>query len=72
MAFKISELSSKVSLIENTAKEADPEFWEFIIESACYEAPAIYLITKKGMPLSKTAFYNRRQYFFYLLDQKKG
>ena len=70
-AIKMDRYISNCSIIEEAAKKADPENWEFIIDSACYELPINYLITVKGMNLSQFPFYKRRRYFFYILDQMK-
>lgn len=59
------------TLIEEVAKEASPEWWQFIIKSVCYEVPITYLINVDGMNLSQFPFYKKRRYFFYLLDKKK-
>ena len=69
---KFEKYISNVDLIERVAKEADKEFWQFIIDSACYEVPVQYLIGVKNMALSKSAFYDRRRFFFYLLDREKN
>lgn len=58
-------------LIEEVAKEADPEWWEYIIKSVCYEVPITYLISVEGMNLSQFPFYKKRRYFFFLLDKRK-
>ena len=71
-ALRLSDNISNCELIERVAKEADPEFWVAIIKSACYEVSVTYLISYDNLSLSKSAFYNRRRYFFYLLDKEKG
>lgn len=60
------------TMIENVAKKADAEFWQYLIKSICYEVPLAYLLGVDEMPLEKSAFYERRRYFFYLLDQEKN
>ncbi len=35
LAIKRVEIEKKVELIENTAKEASPDLWEYIIKSVC-------------------------------------
>lgn len=71
MATKIAEDSAKVDLIERVAKEASEDYWECIIKSVCYEVSVTYLLAYEEMPLSKSAFYEKRRYFFYLLDKEK-
>ena len=71
-ALKMLKYKRNVELIEKVAKMADEEFWEYLIKSICYEVPINYLISEEGMGLSQSAFYNRRRYFFYLLDIEKN
>lgn len=70
-AMKCLEYSKKIKLIEDAAKEAAPDLWEYIIKSVCYEVPISYLKAYDEMPIEKSAFYERRRYFFYLLDKYK-
>lgn len=70
-AIKLCRYQKNCDLIERVAKSADAEFWQFLIDSICYEVPLTYLMSVKNMPLEKTAFYDRRRYFFYLLDSAK-
>lgn len=70
-AVRLEKYIDNCNLIEETAKEADAECWEFLIKAICYEVPPQYLISVEGFPVSMRTFYNRRRYFFYLLDKKK-
>lgn len=71
LAIKRMAISKKIQLIEETAKEAYPEMWEYIIKSACYEQPFWYLRDISRIPISQSAFLERRRYFFYLLSKKR-
>ena len=71
LAVKRMALAEKVELIENTAQQASEELASYIIKSVCYEVPLKYLIAVDGMPCSRSAFYDARRYFFYLLDKNK-
>lgn len=72
MAVRLENIDRKCHLIEEVAKEADAEFWTQIIKSVCYGVSVEYMSQFDGLHISKSAFYDRRRYFFYLLDQKKG
>jgi len=72
VAVRMADLQSKCNLIEEVAKQADAELWQCIIKSVCYEVSPTYLIAYEDMPLSKSAFYERRRYFFYLLDKERN
>lgn len=71
-ALLMLKMKRNCELIEKVAKMADQEFWESIIKSACYEVSTSYLTGWENIPLSKSAFYERRRYFFYLLDIEKN
>ena len=71
LATRRADISKKVDLIDRVAKQADPEFYEYLIYSVCYEKPFWYLRDILRMPCSERAFYDRRRYFFYLLDAEK-
>lgn len=70
-ALMMLKMKRDCELIERLAKKADKDYWECIIKSACYEVSTTYLITYDDMHLEKSAFYERRRYFFYLLDIEK-
>lgn len=65
------ELQKKCELIEQTAIEASADLYQYIIKAVCYEVPVQYLISVEEMPLGKSAFYELRRYFFFLLDKNK-
>lgn len=71
-ALRMLKYKRNVDLIEKVAKESDSEYWEYLIKAICYEVPINYLINVEHMGLSASAFYERRRYFFYLLDMEKN
>lgn len=71
-ALKMLRYKKNVDLIEKVAKEADSDYWEYLIKAICYEVPINYLIGMEGMNMSPSVFYDRRRYFFYLLDLEKN
>ena len=72
MAIRLASAESKCRLIEEVAKAADPEYWLHIIKSVCYGTSIDYMREFDGLHMSNSVFYDRRRYFFYLLDQKRG
>ncbi len=70
-ALRALALKRKVDMIEKCAKSADSEWWEYIIRSACYEESYEYLYGIKKLHIGRSAFYEKRRYFFYLLDIEK-
>lgn len=71
LAIKRAALLNKIELVEETAKEASQEMWEYIIKSACYEQSFWYLRDVAKIPMSQATFSDRRRYFFYLLSKKR-
>ena len=72
LAIKRVGLEEKGRLIEEIAELAGEDLSQYIIKSVCYEVPVTYLIACEGMPIGKSAFYEMRRYFFYLLDKNKA
>ena len=70
-AVRLVRFREYIDMIEKCAKEADADFWNRIIASVCYGASPKYLIAYYSLPISERAFYDRRRYFFYLLDKAK-
>lgn len=71
LAVKREQYSTKCDLIERTANEVDKDYAKWLIQGICYQVPLNYLIYHEGMPSGSTAYYERRRYFFYLLDKYK-
>ena len=71
LAIRRAEIQEKIDLIENIAKEVDPDIWTYIIKSVCYFKPYPYLRNVMGIPCSPAALADRRRYFFCLLNLRK-
>lgn len=71
LAIKRESMQKKVDLIDSIAKEVDPDLWTYIIKSVCYEQPFWYIRDIMKIPCSENSFFDRRKYFYYLLDQRK-
>ena len=71
LAVKRANLESQCKLIEDTAKEADKEFWEYILKGVTEEsATYVYLKQIMHIPCGKNQYYQKRRKFFYLLSKK--
>lgn len=60
-------LQRDIELIEQTALEADPEIYEWLIKNVTQGIPYEWL----DVPKARKQFYESRRYFFYLLAQKR-
>ncbi len=73
LAMKREELRQKCKLIEQTAIEADPELYQYIIEGVTEEyASYKYLSTVMKIPCSQNTYYERRKKFYWLLSRKNN
>ena len=70
-AIKLSELSYKMKLVENTAKEADEEIGPYVLLVVTGVATYQYLKTRMQIPYSRDIFYEVYRRFFWLLAQKR-
>lgn len=66
-AIRNTMLRADIELIEQTAIEADPGLYKFIIENVTEGNPYEYM----NVPAGRKQFYEARRYFFYLLAQKR-
>lgn len=60
-------LRRDIELIEQTAIEADPSIYKYILENVSEGNPYEYM----DVPAGRRQFYEARRYFFYLLAQKR-
>lgn len=70
-ALRMLKMKRDCELIERVAKQACPDNYECIIKAVCYEVSSTYLINWEHIPMSRSTFYEKRRYFFYLLDLEK-
>lgn len=64
-------IASRVELIEQTAIEAAPDIYQYILLAVTNEGYTFnYLKMMKGLPCGKNKFYQRRRNFYYLLSKK--
>ena len=71
LAIRRIELEEKCKTIEQTAIEADPELYQYILEGVTTDyATYRYLKDAKKIPCGKDMYYDRRRKFFYLLSKK--
>ena len=67
------QLIQDCQLIEQSAVEADPELYQYIIEGTTQEdCPYWALQTRYNMPCGKCRYENARRRFYYILAVKKN
>ena len=70
IAIECAEFSSKCTLIEKAAKEADPELYEYILFAVTHENITFkYLKTKMDIPCERDRYYDSRRKFYFVLDR---
>ena len=71
LAVRRAKLDEQCKLLEDTAKEADAELWEYILKGATNEdASYKYLKLIMNIPCGKNYYYEKRRKFFFLLSKK--
>ena len=67
IALKRAEVSEKCSLVEQSAIEAAPEIYEYIIKNVTQGILYEYM----SVPCGRRQFYTARRKFFYILSKKR-
>lgn len=71
LAIRRAQLSRNVEMVEQTAVEADPELYPWILKAVTTEGVGYrYLDDRMKIPCSKNTYYNRRRKFYWLLSKK--
>lgn len=70
MAIRRQELSDKCELIEETAREADPEIYHYLLKTVTIEDMTYSRLALQGLPCGRDRYYNSRRKFYWLLDKK--
>ncbi len=71
LALRRLQLESKCKIIEQTAIEADPELYQYILKAVTNEGISYnYLKMIMNIPCGKKMWYDRRRKFYYLLSEK--
>lgn len=71
LAIRRAELFGRCKTIEETAKEADAELWEYLLKGITDEnASYTYLRQVMNIPCGKNYYYEKRRKFYYLLSRK--
>lgn len=71
LGIRRAELSGRCELIEQTAIEADPDIYEYIIKAVTNVGVTYkYLDKVMGIPCGKDMYYDRRRKFYWLLSKK--
>lgn len=60
-----------MSMVEESAKEADPNIAKYIMKAVTEGVSFTYLHETLGMPCGKDMYYDRYRKFFWILDKKR-
>lgn len=71
LAIRRTELEEKCKIIEQTAIEADPAIYSYIVKAVTNENVTYqYLKQVMEIPCGKDMYYDRRRKFYWLLSRK--
>jgi hypothetical protein len=72
LAMRRVMLEQNCQLIEQTAIEADPDIYQYILKAVTGEDVTYrYLKMIMEIPCSHNTYYDRRRKFYWLLDKRK-
>lgn len=63
--------SSRIDLIENIAKQADPYLYPYILKAVTEGLSYLQLKSRFGIPCGKDMYYDRYRKFFWLLHNSR-
>lgn len=64
--------ANRISLIEQTAKEADRYLYKYILKAVTEELSYTYLKNRLEIPCSRDMYYDRYRKFFWLLSEARA
>lgn len=71
IAIRRAELRRKCELVEQTAIEADPVLYPWILKAVTNEGASYkWLKSRLDIPCSRNTYYERRRKFYWLLSKK--
>jgi hypothetical protein len=62
----------RIKLIEDTAKETDPDIYVYILKAVTEGLSYTYLKTRLDIPCGRDMYYDRYRRFFWLLNQARN
>lgn len=68
-ALQLERYTTKIDIIERTAKEVAGMMAHWLIEGTCYDRP-YYVLKQKGIPCGKDLYYLMRRRFYYEVAQR--
>lgn len=68
---RVSYLTDMMKLIEDTVKEVDPDIYKWLLNGVTTDKSYEYLNQKMGLPMSRSAYYERYRKYFFLLSKKR-
>lgn len=72
VALRMAQLNTKIDMIRNCAKEADPVLAKYIVTAVANGKSYSNLRAMYDIPCGKDMFYSAYRKFFYLLDKERG
>lgn len=68
---RVSYLTDMMKIIEDTVKEVDPDIYKWLLNGVTTDKSYEYLNQKMGLPMSRSAYYERYRKYFFLLSKTR-
>ena len=71
LAVERADLTEKIEMVEYAAQKAGGEIWKQLLRNVTGECSFWYLQDIEQIPISRSAFFQRRKVFFFILSARK-
>ena len=72
MATAKAHYANLMKMVEDAAKEASPELWEYILKGVTEERSYDYLRVNDNIPCGKDMYYDLYRKFFWILSKARN
>ena len=69
-AVRLAEVTRKIDIVEQTAKDASPDLYKWLLKGVTRDLSYNLLRTKYGIPCGRDEYSKVRQRFYYMINKK--
>lgn len=69
-AVRLAEVTRKIDIVEQTAKDASPDLYKWLLKGVTRDLSYNLLRTKYGIPCGRDEYSKVRRRFYYMINKK--
>lgn len=69
-AMRLKDLSDRIELIRQTAFDAEPLLYPYLLDGVTDDEMTFDRLKAKGMPCERDMYYDRRRRFYWMMSRK--